>query len=68
MPLRHDKLESDSSSELSKCSVHSETFAKWWLAAAERYGPSDEEKNEKSERSLDYPRFPPGLGHVALPF
>ncbi|KAI6018998.1 hypothetical protein PISMIDRAFT_19365 [Pisolithus microcarpus 441] len=64
-PLHHDKSESDSSSELSKCSVHSETFAKWWLAAVEMYGPSDEEKNERSERLLDYPRFPPGLGHVA---
>ncbi|KAI6019447.1 hypothetical protein BKA83DRAFT_4305775 [Pisolithus microcarpus] len=65
-PLRHDKSESDSLSERSKCSVHSETFVTW-LAAAEKYGLSDEEKNKRSERSLDYPRFPPGLGHVATP-
>ncbi|KAI5985070.1 hypothetical protein EDD15DRAFT_2304310 [Pisolithus albus] len=65
-PERRNKSEPDSSSERSKCSVHSETFATW-LAAAEKYGPSDEEKNERSEGSLDYPRFPPGLGHVATP-
>ncbi|KAI6118544.1 hypothetical protein EDD16DRAFT_987754 [Pisolithus croceorrhizus] len=59
---QHNKSESDSSSERSRCSVHSETFVTW-RAAAEKYGPSDE-KNELSETSLDCPRWPPGLGHV----
>lgn len=61
----HNKSESDSSSERSRCSVHSETFATW-LAAAEKYGPSDEEKNELPDTSLDCPRWPPGLEHVTL--
>ncbi|KAI6137900.1 hypothetical protein BKA82DRAFT_4261516 [Pisolithus tinctorius] len=63
-PEKHDKRESDSSSERSRRSVHSETFATW-LAATEKYGPSDEEKNGLSEKSCGYPHWPPGLGHVA---